>query len=185
MKAAVLAIFALGALVLAPFASATLLFTTTLVGGNEVPPAPSPGIGFAQLILHDDLNTLDVFETFSGLTSPAVAAHIHCCSAPGANAPVRLPFSAAQGFPFGLASGTFTHTFNLSADLIGITPAAFILGLQSTQTYANIHTGPFSGGEIRGQLALAVPEPATLALLFGALAGLGFSRRTKVARISR
>ena len=160
MKAAVLAIFALGALVLAPFASATLIFTTTLVGGNEVPPAPSPGIGFAQLILHDDLNTLDVFGTFSGLNSPAVAAHIHCCSAPGANAPVRLPFSAAQGFPFGLTSGTVMHTSNLSADLICIMPAAFILHLDPIQTYPTFPTGLVPGGELTVKRAVPWLERA-------------------------
>jgi hypothetical protein len=42
--------------------------------------------------------------------------------------------------------------------------AAFIARLTSGQTYLNIHTSMFPGGEIRGQLQ-AVPEPASLLLL--------------------
>ena len=161
MKTAVLAMLALGTLLLAPFASATLIFTATLFGTNEVPPNGSTGVGSIEVFLHDDLNTLDVIEHFSGLTGPLTAAHIHCCVPATANAPVVLPFI---GFPTG--PGFYMHTFNLSTDLsVGISVSAFIAGLESNLAYANIHTSVFPGGEIRGQLALPVPEPATLALL--------------------
>jgi len=117
-------------------------------------------------------------ETFSGLLAPATAAHIHCCGPAGMNEPVVLPYSAAQGFPFGATSGTFTHTFDLNTDLSGITTAAFVAGLENAQTYANIHDVPFPGGEIRGQLA-AVPEPRAFFALAGCLIVLGVMRRLR------
>jgi hypothetical protein len=53
---------------------------------------------------------------------------------------------------------------------------AFLAGLNGGQTYGNVHSSNFPGGEIRGQLA-AVPEPATTFLIGGLLAGLALLRR--------
>ena len=173
---AVLSCFLLAAF--APVAQADLLFDATLLGSNEVPPNASPAFGFITVDLHADMITLDVMETFSGLVAAASAAHIHCCAPAGTNAPVALPFLAAEGFPSGSTSGTFNHTFNLTTDLSGITAAAFVAGLETGNTYANIHDSVFPGGEIRGQLA-AVPEPNTCVVLAGCLLALGLLRRVR------
>ena len=62
--------------------------------------------------------------------------------------------------------------------------AAFIAGLQSGQTYLNIHTTQFPGGEIRGQLN-AVPEPASLMLLAtGVMGAAGALRKRRKRNIS-
>src|SRR5713226_5294030 len=82
--------------VCAPALRADLIFTAALLPGNEVPPHATPASGFITLDLHADLVTLDVTETFQDLTSPAVAAHIHCCVPAGVNGPVALPLT---GFP--------------------------------------------------------------------------------------
>src|SRR4051812_4779371 len=108
------AVAVLGLLVMP--ARASLIFKTELLPGNEVPPHDTPAHGFAEVTLHDDGVTLDVDLTFSNLTAPAVAAHIHAAAPPGLNAPVRLPF---PDFP-AATSGAFSHTFNLSTDLTGI-----------------------------------------------------------------
>jgi hypothetical protein len=166
-------LFLVALMAFSPALRADLVFTSILLGANEVPPTGSLATGFITVDLHNDLNTLDVDETFNNLTAAASAAHIHCCAPPGANAPVVLPF---PGFPAS-TSGTYIHTFNLSTDLTtGITPAAFVAALEGGDTYANIHNIPFPGGEIRGWLT-PVPEPSSLVLFAGCLATLGVVRR--------
>src|SRR5947209_11743755 len=87
---------------------ATLL--TTLSGSNETPPNASTATGSASVTLESDNKTLDVNETFAGLTGPASAAHIHCCAAPGASAAVAVTF---PNFP-SATSGTYFNSFDLS-----------------------------------------------------------------------
>ena len=168
MKKACLLILLAGLLSVTPsINAATIVFIATLSGANEVPPNGSPATGSGTFTLDDVANTLAVNESFSGLTAPDTAAHIHCCALPGTNTPVVLSFTAF--FPTGVTAGTFNHTFTLATDLSGITVAAFISGLKSSQAYANIHDANFPGGEIRGQLIAVVPEPASLGLFaFGA-----------------
>jgi CHRD domain-containing protein len=162
-----------------PAAKADLIFAASLSGTNEVPPNASPGTGFIQVDLHDDLVTLGVTESFSGLEAAATAAHIHCCAPIGTNAAVALPFTASEGFPVGATSGTFSHTFNLTTDLInGVTAAAFVAGLEGGNAYANIHDSIFPAGEIRGQLEPA-PEPNLSVILGGCLLCLGLIRRKR------
>jgi hypothetical protein len=156
----------------APGARADLIFQATLLPGNEVPPNFTQASGFITVDLHTDLITLDVNETFSNLATPASMAHIHCCAAVGVNAGVVLPFPA---FP-AVISGSYSHTFNLTTDLMGITPSAFITALEMGGSYANIHDSVFPGGEIRGQLSM-VPEPSTLLLMGGCLLASVFLRR--------
>ncbi len=158
-----------------------IVFTTTLTGANEVPPTGSPGIGSATVTLNG--NFLTVNATFSGLTGTTTNAHIHCCSPSGATAIVATTTPTFPGFPPGVQSGTYLQTFDLTlaasynpafitahGGTVTQAQADFIAGLMSGQTYFNIHTSLFGGGEIRGQLQ-AVPEPATTLLLVTGLAG--------------
>ncbi len=156
---------------------ADLIFTATLLPGNEVPPHATGAVGSITVDLHNDLNTLSVTETFADLSSPATAAHIHCCAPAGVNAAVALAFA---GFP-NTTSGTYNHTFDLSTDLFGgLAPAAFIAALEAGDTYANIHDAVFPGGEIRGQLEPAVPEPRSLLLAGSGLLGIAARIRRKL-----
>jgi hypothetical protein len=145
----------------------------------------STGTGSAVVTLNG--NTLGVLVTFTGLGSPDVAAHIHCCGPLGTDEPVALPFTT---FPLGATAGMFTSP---SYDLMNAATyqaafltanggtaasaeAALIAGLNGGMTYVNIHTQNFPGGEIRGQLG-AVPEPSTMLLAGGALGALALLRR--------
>jgi hypothetical protein len=171
-------LLAAAALFAAPAARASMIFSATLSGANEVPPNASSATGFAIVTLQDDMTTIDVTSmAWSNLTAPATAAHIHCCVPPGATAPVVLPFT---GFP-ALTTGTYSNRFSIPAQLTGgISYQAFLTGLESGQAYVNIHNVNFPGGEIRGWLTAAaapVPEPATFGLGALALIGMAALRR--------
>ena len=154
----------------------TITYTATLLGSNEVPPTGSPGTGFGTFTLNG--NFLSIDESFTGLTAPAIAAHIHCCGPVGVNEMVAVPFTP---FP-NATSGTFMTTVDLSlpatytapfitqeGGTVALAEAGLIAALNSGNTYANIHNANFPGGEIRGQIeqiGQVVPEPSSL-LLFG------------------
>lgn len=166
MAIASLLALALVAVVLpSPVRAASIHLEALLSGANEVPPNASPATGFAEVIVDDVFNAIDVSLTFADLVAPATAAHIHGPAPPGVNAAVIIPFT---GFP-NTTSGTYDHRFIAISDI----DIAFMLtGL----SYVNIHDAIFPGGEIRGQLKV-VPSPASLLLLGSGLAGLAGMRK--------
>ena len=173
-----------------------ITFEAILTGANEVPPVVSPATGLAIVVLDPTAQTIQINATFSGLTTPDVAAHIHCClPSPfltGVNVGVATTVPAFVGFPLGVTSGSYTsQVFDLTQALIynpafvtlqgGIpqAEAALLAGIQNGETYFNIHTVSNPGGEIRGFLS-KVPEPSTLYLLgFGLIALAGIIRRRR------
>ena len=156
-------------------------FTANLTQANEVPPTGSPATGSATVVLDPAANTLSVHVTFSGLTSNTVAAHIHCCLdslfEAGVNVGVATTVPAFPGFPLGVTSGTYDHVLDLTSassynpafvtmegGSVAQAEAALVNGIQNGETYLNIHTTNFPGGEIRGFL-VASATPAQLSLL--------------------
>jgi hypothetical protein len=173
---------------LATQASAAILIYDAALGNFESPPTGSPGTGFAQVTIDTAANTMDVMVTFSGLTSGTTASHIHCCTAsPGTgNAGVATTTPTFPGFPLGVTSGTYDHTFDMSlassynpafvtanGGTVASAEPVLLAGLNAGDAYLNIHTTNFTGGEIRGFLH-AVPEPSTWAMMIMGFAGVGF-----------
>jgi hypothetical protein len=187
MKTAILALAA--TLLSGTSAFAGVIVYTATLGNFENPPTGSAGTGFAQVTIDNVLNTMLVNVTFSGLTSGNTAAHIHCCVAQGGNAGVATTTPTFTGFPSGTTSGTYLHLFDLTdagswnpafitanGGTTASAEAVLLAGLANNQTYLNIHTTNFGGGEIRGFL-VAAPEPGTFLLAGAVLAGFLIRRR--------
>ena len=79
--------------------------------------------------------------TFSGLTGPGTAAHIHVATR-GQAGPVAVPLCGPCTSP---ASGTAT------------VDATVLAALQSGGAYVNVHTDTNKAGEIRGQVGMNAP----------------------------
>jgi len=182
-------ILALATVLFGTSAFAGVITYTAVLGNFENPPTGSPGTGFATVTIDNVLNTMLVDVTFSGLTSGNTNAHIHCCVAQGGNAGVATVTPTFTGFPTGATSGTYNHLFDLTqttswnpafitanGGTTATAEAVLLAGLANKQTYLNIHTSNFGGGEIRGFLVEA-PEPATFLLSGAVLAGFLIRRR--------
>jgi hypothetical protein len=172
----------------APTEAAPIPFVANLTGATEVPPTGSPGTGHTTVVLDAVANTMHVDVTFSGLEAGTTAAHIHCClpspEATGVNVGVATTVPTFPGFPLGVTAGTYSHDFSLldaatynpafvtaQGGTITGAEAALVAGIQTGETYLNIHTTLFPNGEIRG--FLVTPEPTTLLMLSTGLVALG------------
>jgi hypothetical protein len=113
-------------------------------GSQEVPPNGSPATGTGVFTIDDVANTVTyhIVFTVGSLTSPEIAAHVHCCAPPGMNAGVIIPL------PLGSPK-----------DGMGTITPANIGQVLAGNAYVNIHTQMFTGGEIRGQILMPTSVP--------------------------
>ena len=176
-------------LLAAPFASgAPITFTANLTGLES----GSPGTGFTTVIFDPIAHTLGVTVSFSGLISTTIAAHIHCCTTipDVGTAAVATQVPLFTGFPTGVTSGNYNHTFDTldpatynpsfvtsHGGTVASAEAALSSAMLANETYLNIHTQVNPGGEISG--FLHAPEPGTMAMGAIALAALWTRRRRR------
>ncbi len=127
-------------------ASAETRFVATIDGASTVPPNGSPATGTAVFLLDDAEINIDYTIEFSGLLGVELASHIH-------NAPPDSTGSVVFPLPVG-SPKTGTWPF--------VTPTQ-VAELFAGNLYVNSHTTDFTGGEIRGNLHLAITpvEPST------------------------
>ena len=125
---------------------AVTYFGATLNGMQDVPPFPEvTATGTAFFVLNDAQNQLSFDISYSGLTGPEIASHIHNAG-PRDNGPIR----------FTLPPGTHkVGVWNI--------PAAMVTELFAKRLYINVHTDAYLPGEIRGNIMQQqVPtEPST------------------------
>lgn len=123
-----------------PSQAADTTFKAELKGSSEVPPNTTGGTGSVTMTLDPATKELSWNGTYSGMTGPVTAAHIHGPAEPGKNAGVVMWLST-KGQPF-------PSPFSGSAKLTDAQASDLMAG----EYYVNIHTKANPGGEIRGQL---------------------------------
>ncbi|MEO6444028.1 MAG: CHRD domain-containing protein [Gemmatimonadaceae bacterium] len=132
-------------------ATGTEVYRATLTGASEVPPVTSAGTGTATLTLSGGLL---LYRVDVGNVTNITAAHIHGPALAGVNAGVRVNLYVP---PAGTAPISFTTTATLASGIgsipNGISQDSLIVLLRNGNTYANVHTSAFPGGELRGQFA--------------------------------
>jgi len=118
----------------------TFQISVPMSGAEEVPPVATPATGLGNLSVNTATGAISGTVSFSGLSSPATAGHIHLGAA-GLNGAVIIPLIGGVG----VTAGTM------------ILPGAVLLpdqlaALTSNGLYINIHTSINLNGEIRGQI---------------------------------
>lgn len=130
-------------------------FRAELNGANQVPPVDVPGSGAVSAAYDTATHRLAWDGSYSGLTGPASAAHIHGPAGPSGSAGVVFWISDNVGqcdrggcrFKPGVKA-PLSSPFHGSAQLTDVEAGE----LMSGQFYVNIHTDAHPGGELRGQL---------------------------------
>ena len=118
--------------------AATVHYHATLSGRSEIPKTESKGSGKLDATFDTQTKVLDYTLTFTGLSGPATAAHIH--------GPATRQQSAGVLYPLGEKNPTSPTkgSVTLTDEQVKI--------LESSKLYANVHTAADPGGEIRGQI---------------------------------
>jgi hypothetical protein len=144
-------------------------FEAYLDGLQVVSPNASPAFGAAALTLDTVSGAVAINSgTYQGLLGGASNVTFQGMAPPGINAGTL--FGLTLDTP-GATSGTFSGGGVL--DVMGIG------GMQAGNTYIVIRSSVFLGGEIRGQVLPAVPEPGSIVLAVCGAIGLAVLGRRR------
>lgn len=121
----------------------TMQVSGTLSPSNEVPAVTnSTATGTVTGMYTPSTKVLNYTITYSGLTGPATAGHLHFGDTKHTTAAPTVPFTGVPS----AASGSFSGTVTLNAMQAD--------SLVAKRIYANIHTTVNGGGELRANLIL-------------------------------
>jgi hypothetical protein len=142
----------------------------TLVGRQEVPIVSTVARGRFDAKIADDESSLEWTLTYSGLQGTVTQAHIHIAQR-NVNGGIVIFLCQTAAAPAPAAAGTVAmcpQTASGASTLSGTVTSANVLAVATQQfggdleevidairdgfAYANVHTNPSIGGEIRGQL---------------------------------
>jgi hypothetical protein len=132
-------------------------FRTHLTGAEEVPAVETQAQGQAIFQLSKDGTELHYKLIVANIENVSMA-HIHLGPA-GVNGPVVVwlypaappPLPIEGRFSGVLAEGTITEA-NLVGLLAGEPLSTLIEEMRAGNTYVNVHTAQYPGGEVRGQI---------------------------------
>ncbi len=140
------------------FKQAVLNFRAHLSGNQEVPPAETDATGQATFQLSRDGQTLSYKLIVANIENVRMA-HIHF-GAVGVNGPVvawLYPSGPPPELIPGWTNGILAEGVITAGDLVGLLNGKELSELIdlmiSGETYVNVHTSQFPGGEIRGQIS--------------------------------
>jgi hypothetical protein len=165
-------------------------------GPSESPANGSPGTGYGTVDYDNVLHTLTLNANFSGLTGTTSASHIHAPTAVAltGTAGVATTTPSFAGFPLGVTSGSYSNVLDLTQSssynpsyvsanggTTASAEAALTSAIAAGKAYWNIHSSTFPGGEIRGFLIPAVPEPTSCFLVTIGMVYLGCVSRRRGA----
>jgi hypothetical protein len=132
-------------------------FRTHLTGAEEVPAADTRAQGQAMFQVSQDGTEISFKVNIANIQNVRMA-HIHLAPA-GVNGPIVVwlrpdapPFQTIPGRFSGVyAEGTITEA-SLVGPLAGASLQDLIDEMRAGNTYVNVHTDQYPGGEVRGQI---------------------------------
>ena len=140
-------------------AKKVLNFRTHLSGENEVPSAETMASGQAIFKLSKDGTELSYKLIVDNIENVRMA-HIHMAPA-GSNGGVvawLYPSSPPPVVIQGLYEGILAQGVLTDADVGGMTLMELVHQMCEGNTYVNVHTDQYPGGEIRGQIMGNMPQ---------------------------
>lgn len=123
-----------------------------LTGAQETPATPTTALGTMDVSYSKETRILSYSVTWSGLTGPVAAMHIHGLAPRGyAAGVVQNIITASNGIATPNAT-LYPATGKFSGTLLADGVVVKELDLLNGMYYMNIHTATYPGGEIRGQI---------------------------------